>query len=51
MICSMFFIKFFGLLLAATFVVGAGILLFYVSALEKELEKEQVKAADSSGEQ
>ncbi len=50
MICSMFFIKFFGFLLVATFVVGAGILMFYVSVLEKELEKEQKKAADSSGE-
>ncbi len=50
MICSMFFIKFFGFLLVASFVVGAGILLFYVSALERELEKEQKKAPDISGE-
>ncbi len=48
---SIFFIKFFGFLLVASFVAGAGVLIFYVSALEKELEKEQGKAADSSGEQ
>jgi hypothetical protein len=51
MICSIFFIKFFGFILAASFVAGAGVLLFYVSVLEKELEEEQVKAADSPGEQ
>jgi hypothetical protein len=51
MICSIFFIKFFGVLLVACFVVGAGILLFYISALERELEKEKEKAPDISGEQ
>jgi len=47
----MFFIKFFGVLLAITFMIGAGVLLFYISNLEKEIAQEKGKETESSGEQ
>ena len=51
MICSMFFIKFFGVLLAISFVTGAGVLLFYITNLEKEIDKEKGGGTERSGEQ
>ncbi len=49
MICSMFFIKFFGLFLIIGFVAGAVILLYYISGLEEELGKEKGKETSSLG--
>jgi len=43
----MFFIRFLGLLLIAAVLIFSGILLFCISRLEKEIEKE----TDLSGEQ